>query len=169
MKKFLFIAGAALLAIAAARPAAAQTVVTYNWGGIHMMPDQVLSLNFRMDQAAVPVTLPVMLTLQDKHGATLYTKTVNVTSGETATWAVGWNAFAGGGSFGHFIDPQYLAQISQNVSVVVPIFRVVVPGLAPQPYLDMMTPTLEVIDMGPVYRVASYLNNPHLTLSVLRQ
>ncbi len=168
-KKFLFIAGAALAAIAATQPAAAQTVVTYNWGGIHMMPDQVLSLNFRLDQAAVPVTLPVMLTLQDKQGNILYQKSVNVTSGQTATWAVGWNAFVGGGSFGHFIDPTYVAQVSTNVSTIVAILRVVTPGLAPQPYLDMMTPSLEVIDMSPVYRVASYLNDPHMTLAVLRQ
>jgi hypothetical protein len=167
-KTLLLLAGATLLAFGAVQPAAAQTVVTYNWGGIHMMPDQVLSLNFRLEQAAVPVTLPVMLTLEDKKGNILYQKVMNVTSGQTATWTVGWNAAPGGGSFDHYIDPQYLAQISQNVSMVVPIFRVVTPT-PPQPYIDMITPTLEVIDMSGQYRVTSYLNNPHMTLSVLRQ
>ena len=110
-----------------------------------------------------------MLTLQDRYGNILYQRQVNAVSGQTVTWTVGWNLIQGGGTFAHFIDPQYLAQVSQNVSMVVPILRVVTPGLAPQQYLDMMTPTLEVIDMGADYKVTSYLNNPHMTLAILRQ
>jgi hypothetical protein len=164
MKK-LFLAGAMLLAIAVAQPAAAQTVITYNWGGVHMMSDQVVSINLRVDKAAVPVTFPVLLTLEDKLGNILYTRTVNVTNGRTYNWSAGWNAQVGGGAFDHFMDSDFQAvQISQDVHVLVATLKAFVPGNG-VPYLDLMTPTFEIVNMGQTYNVTSFLNNPHVTLA----
>jgi hypothetical protein len=43
-----------------------------------------------------------------------------------------------------------------------------VPGAA-QPWVDILTPTLEVVDTTPMFHVNSFANNPHLTVTPKRE
>jgi hypothetical protein len=174
MKKILFLAGAMLCSIAAIRPASAQNVLNYNWGGMHVQPNQILSFQLRMDKAAVVSTLPVLFTLEDKQGNILYQKWTTVTNGQTVIWAAGWNigAFGGGGAgqaaFDFYMDSPIEILLMASWKLVVPSIRIDVPGAA-QPWVDLLTPTFEVVDSSPAYHVTSFANNPHLTVSPLRQ
>jgi hypothetical protein len=177
MKRLFLLAGAMLLSIAAIQPAAAQTALNYNWGAAHVEPNQVISINLRMDKAAVVTTLPVLLTLEDKHGNILYQTWTTVTNGQTVVWTAGAGlvGFGGGGAgpagFDFYMDNPIIVPVSLNVHTLVPSIRVNVPSVpsAAATWVDMLTPTLEVVDMSPAYHVASFANNPHLTVYAPRQ
>jgi hypothetical protein len=84
-------------------------------------------------------------------------------------WCFSWytGLGGGGGGFDHFLDPDYTINVNPNVHTVVPQLRVNLPS--PAPYVDMLTPTLEVIDFLPTFNVTSFANNPHLTLLPIRE
>ncbi|HWJ40891.1 MAG TPA: hypothetical protein VNT29_07145, partial [Candidatus Limnocylindrales bacterium] len=133
MKKLFLLAGAALLSVAAMQPASAQTVLNYNWGGVHVEPNQLISINLRMDKAAVVTTLPVLLTLEDKKGNILYQTWTTVTNGQTVIWAAGaalggFGGGAGPASLDFHMDSPIVVQLSPNVTAVVPSLRLNVPG-----------------------------------------
>ena len=169
MRKNLLFAGAMLLAMSTITPASAQVAANYNWGGVHMMANQAVCANLRLDKAASPFTLQVLFTLEDKKGAILYQKYANITNGQTVQWCFSWNTGVGGGGggFSHFLDPDYTINVNPDVHTVVPQLRVNLPS--PAPYVDMLTPTLEVIDFLPTFNVTSFANNPHLTLLPIRE
>ena len=173
MKKNLFLAGAVLFAAAAMQPAHAQivigptSVVTYNWGSIYMVNSQLIGLNLRLDRMAAPATVPVQLTLEDRQGNVVYQKTLSLTTGKTVQWLVGVNLGLGGGAFGAFQDGQTIVSLPYDIRSFTAILRVSLTD-APQPYVDAMTPTLNVIDPVQSYAVGSFANNPHMTISSVR-
>ena len=172
MKKNLFVAGAILLVAATFQPAPAQvvapaSVVTYNWGSVYMTPGQLIGINLRLDRMAVPVTVPVQLTLEDRDGNVVYQKSLSLAAGKTAQWLVGINLGFGGGAFGAFQDGQTMASLPYSVHSFTAILRVSLSD-APQPFVDAMTPTLNVVDQLPTYSVSSFANNPHMTIANLR-
>jgi hypothetical protein len=173
MKRNLFLAGAVLFAAAAIQPAQAQilvaptSVVTYNWGSIYMVNGQLIGLSLRLDRMSVVATVPVQLTLEDRHGNVVYQKTVSLATGKTAQWLVGVNLGLGGGAFGAFQDGQTMVSLPYDVRSFTAILRIPLADAA-QPYVDAMTPTLNVIDPVQFYSVTSFSNNPHMTIAGLR-
>ena len=173
MNKILLLAGAMLISTAVIQPASAQTVLTYTWGGVHVEPNQILAINLRMDKAAVVTTLPVLLTLEDRQGNILYQKWTSITNGQTVLWAASWGlgGFGGGAgqaTFDYYMQAPIEVSLPATVHVVVASLRLDVPG-AQAPWVDMLTPTLELVDSTPMYHVASFANNPHLAVSALRE
>ena len=162
LKKVVLFAVALLFA--AAPRASAQTTepteVMFHWGPIHRGIGQALVLNFELtDHFGEALTVPVEFHLEDKDGNVIYTNTVMVSSGRTfsTVFIVGPDVRVARST----IQGDIYAAIAPDVRLLSPCIKVDLPPGPGAPFLDRMTPTLEIMDVL-TGRVQVFANDPHI-------
>lgn len=165
-KTFRILMCAAVLAVAVASRASAQTIdageVMFHWGPIHMAPGQALSLNFELtDHFGDPLTVPVELHVEDKNGAAIVSRTLTMSDGRAISFVIGPDIRAARAT----IPGDVYAAIGPEFRLLLPCIRVGFPAGMPPP-VDRVTVTLEVMDVA-TGRIVSVVNNPHAIIGVL--
>lgn len=165
--KILAIA-AALVALSATQSVFAQstapTPVMFEWGALHPRLGQAISLNFALNDEGEPLTLPVEFKITDQSGKVLYQNTVMVSSGQAISFVVGPEV-RGVPDIRSIPADIYLA-VGPDIRTLQPCLKVLFPPGPSGPFLDRVTPTLEVLDVV-TGRLMNFSNNPHMIIGVL--
>lgn len=136
--------------------------IEYSWGGVHTNHSQVLALNVSVDDSCSAAIADVTLTLYDKTGKTVATKTGRASAGHTFTFAIGPENT----SARSLIDADIYLLLPAVDQTIVPCIKVAFPpGPCRQP-TRLVTPTMETIDAA-TGRLVSFANNPHALIGLL--